>query len=349
MNLRLIWLALCSSLGFPSLGMTQSPSRTDTGIVVDDVDRGWMLQKTDDSQTILNDRLLVRTYSLVSSARHSPSFESSRRADEPLSMTEHARMVEKRSQNREKIVDSNRVFSHDFGRYPQFRAETSRLVHILIRSVAQPEAIDELVQHSRDVDFESAYHFVINGCDPYEPNESWGEKAKCCLTNCFLTQAFAKISDSQRVSIDECLEVTEKLIRMVESQMVECSKLSELKNVRDSLLTWKREKNAVENRLKYFPTPHDVVLNFMMSRGNIIIGRATLFEDSHYDELKHMFSNKDRVEAGRSLWECTLPSRYVVANRAEGTKVLSVGDVLEICTPKDLVLPRAQSVQDKSR
>jgi hypothetical protein len=363
MSLRVISLSFCFWLGFASDGRTQSQLsfddcvriithfcgpvassseyvqvnlRTETGKVLEDIDRGWILSKSEDMLTILNDRLLVRSYSFRATVPNSPSFEFASRVDEPLSKAEHALMVEKRRLNTEMLLESNVVFRYDFGRYPQFRAETSRLVHILLRSQTRPSTIDDLLHNSQDLDFESAYHFVINGCDPFRPNESWEGKAKCCLANCFLTQVFAKISDSQRVHVDDCLKHVDKLIAITESQTIDCSRLTELKTLHQRLLIWKQEKESVENRLSYFPTPHDVVLDFLMSRGNIVVGRATLFEDDHYVELERLWSDQRNVLSGKSLWGSTIPSRFVVASRGEGPAILSVGDVLEICSPKEL-------------
>jgi hypothetical protein len=332
----------------PRSDYVQINANAQNGTVVEDIDRGWVRNKSGDFCTILNDRLLIRSYSTLARNDAPPPFAVVVKEDVPLSKANHAMSVENRLAYAKQLVTSNSVLEHDLSRYPIFRAETSRLTHILIRSMTHPDDLEALVGYASDVDFDLAHSFRINGCSSHEPKGSWERNAKCTLANCFLTQVFAKVSDSKRVSIDECIEFTNKLLELVEAQSIPCDRLTELKDASKSILAWKREKVAVENRLKYFPTPRDKALEFLMTRGNVPVGRATYIEDEDYVDLRRMWSEEVYVEACKSLVDCEIPSRFVVANRAEGPVILSVRQVLMEFGPKEVNRPnRTDRSNDK--
>jgi hypothetical protein len=314
--------------------------RLSDGSTVESLDRGWLLAEEENYKTILNDRLLVRSYHTSHKNAGGLSFEIVPREDEPLSKAEHSQALEMRHQGVNRMLKANKLLAEDLLRYPLFAAEMSRFVHILIRSITNPAAIDSLILHAKDIDFEQASIFRINGCDCITENTTWLENGKCCLSNCYLTQAFTKTSDSKNVSIDECIEFLGKLIRLIEDDSIHCNRSDEIKNAERSLFVWKMEKDAVENRLSFFPTPHDIVLNFLMSSGNIPLGdRSVNFETSHYAERKQIWSEEANIEACVMLSNCDLPTRYVVADRGEGLFVLPVGRILRLCGPRELFGP----------
>lgn len=305
--------------------------------VYEDLDRGWVLKTTDESVTILNDRLLVREYSTRIS-ENMPGFQIDLCEVEPLSRTEHMANTEKRKQIAKKYGTLNSTFQDELNRYPYFKVEASRLVHLLIQSRTHRSQSRVFLQTATDLDFESAYYFRINGC-AYDRKNSWGENAIGALSNCFLTQIFTKISDTKRVSVDECLAQTNKMLKFIDSGALRCERLTQLQDAAEKLSSWKKEKSAIENRLLYFPTPDDILLNFLMSISNIPGDRATMIKDEDFDELKRFWSEKIYVDLFKTYRESSIPTRHVVAHRGQEPVVLTVGELLEVVRPSEYIVP----------
>lgn len=301
----------------------------DDGGTIRDIDRGWLIEESDKSFVVLNDRFLHRVFPRRS--EHSRVHFDFVTRDTPVSKEKDGfrEMWLSREHETKKFMTLFPSLFEDYSRYQIPNSEAMRLLHLLISSNCQIVNGAEVFLQSDPIDFEKADVFLATGCRAHK-YALWEQRAKCVLMNLFCTEAVNKISDSKAVSVDECMDFIRLLIAAIEKEDIEFVKIQDLRNSLVDLSILKAERRAWMSRVMVFPTAEDRILDFFISAGSIPgwNDRACGFDKDGFKNLTTVTSSADFIVARSKLKKCDVPCRYVGYNPTNGHFMYSVGDLI---------------------